>query len=75
MKITVQWVLAALLLAGGAWAVEPMQTGTVLLTLAEGIKPTEPGDRETRDMELDLHIAGKARKIALAPHSVVQVNL
>ena len=30
------------------------RTATVLLTLSEGIRPAEPGDRETRDMELEL---------------------
>jgi hypothetical protein len=33
---------------------EPAQTGTVLLTLVEGVAPAAANDRETRDMELEL---------------------
>ena len=55
MKRTSRWVLyGSLLLASAAQAAEPARTGTVLLTLAEGLAPAEPGARETRDMELEL---------------------
>ena len=46
--------LGVFLLACAAHAAEPAQTGTVLLTLAEGVAPAEPGARETHDMELEL---------------------
>jgi len=46
--------MVGLLSAYAARAAEPAQTGTVLLTLAEGVAPAEPGARETRDMELEL---------------------
>ena len=49
------WMLCgAILLASAAQAAEPARTGTVLLTLCEGVAPGEPGARETRDMELEL---------------------
>ncbi|MGD0896853.1 MAG: hypothetical protein ABR915_03390 [Thermoguttaceae bacterium] len=55
MKRIDRWLwLAALLLTGGAQAGEPAQTGSVLLTLAEGVAPAAADDRETRDMELEL---------------------
>ncbi len=55
MEHVIRWPwLGVVLVACGAQAAEPAQTGTVLLTLAEGVAPAEPGARETRDMELEL---------------------
>jgi hypothetical protein len=60
MKRMSGWLwLAGLLLVGAARAAEPASDqGCVLLTLAEGVTPAEPGDRETRDMELELTLRG-----------------
>jgi hypothetical protein len=55
MSRTTPWLwLATFGLTCGAQAAEPAKTGCVLLTLAEGVAPAEPGARETRDMELEL---------------------
>jgi hypothetical protein len=55
--------MGTLLVACTAFGAEPAQTGTVLLTLAEGVGPAEPGTRETRDMELELTLRdGKFEK-------------
>ena len=49
------WTLCgSLLLASAVQAAELARTGTVVLTLREGVATGEPDARETRDMELEL---------------------
>lgn len=54
MKMTMA-LLGVVLLGGNVSAAgESAGTRTVLLTLKEGVAPAEPGDRYTRDMEIEL---------------------